>query len=103
QLALTLSRFPDSESYEPLLTIGRQHLADNWFQSGIALSIVDNPLSWLENIYGIEPDPKSEAKGKENFIRTIASIIGSRQKGNEVANLLSILGISGESDSLYTI
>src|SRR5690606_55963 len=30
-------------------------------------------------------------------------IIGARQKENEIADLLSILGKSGESDSLYTM
>lgn len=103
QLVLTLSRFPERERDEPLLTIARQHLEDNWFQSGIALSIVNNPISWLENIYGLESGEESEEKGKENFIQTIALIAGSRQKGNEVSDILSILAKSGQRDSLYTI
>lgn len=103
QLVLTLSRFSENERFEPLLTIAREHLDDNWFQSGIALSIVNNPLSWFENIHEMEPGRESEAKGQENFIQTIASIIGSRQKSNEIAALLSIIGNSAGSDSLNTI
>jgi putative membrane-bound dehydrogenase-like protein len=103
QLVLTLSRLPNRERLEPLLTIARQHLADNWFQSGIALSIVDNPLTWLAHIQEIDPGLDTEVKGKEGFIQTIALITGSRQRGNEVANILSTFAKSKESDSLYTM
>src|SRR5690606_17585018 len=89
--------------FEPLLAIAKQHLEDDWFQSGIALSIVNNPVSWLEEIQAIETEQTAEAPGKENFIETIASIIGSRQNGVEVARLLSKLGKSGFNDSLYTV
>jgi putative membrane-bound dehydrogenase-like protein len=103
QLVLTLSRFPDNERFEPLSTLARQHLEDNWFQSGIALSIVNNPLSWLETISEIKPDEESWIIGKGTFIQTIASIIGSRQKRDEISGLLSMLRKNAESDSLCTI
>lgn len=103
QLVLTLGQFPDKERFEPLLAIARQNLEDNWFQSGIALSIVNNPTNWLEQIHSIEPSSDTQAKGKEDFVQKIASIIGSRQKGNEVTELLSSLSHSEEADSLYTI
>lgn len=99
QLVLTLSLFLENESFKPLQTIAKQHLSDKWFQSGIALSIVDNPISWLENSYNIDPNQE----GKENFVQTITSIIGSRQKENEIANLFSILSRNEKIDSLNTI
>src|SRR5690606_26230450 len=103
QLVLTLSRFPDQERFEPLVSMAKQHLEDNWFQTGIALSIVNNSLSWLENIQNIDPAGESAAKGKETFIQTIASIIGARQNGNEIAGLLSMMVNEEDSDSLYTM
>lgn len=103
QLVLTLSRFPDDERYEPLLSIAKQHLGDSWFQSAIALSIVNNPIDWFKNIYETKTATGLDAQGKESFISTIASIVGSRQKTNEVAELLSTLNNGGEDRSLYAI
>ncbi len=102
QLVLTLSKFPENERFNPLISIGKQHIADQWFQSGIALSIVDNPVSWLENINEIDIRGNSQIIGKENFIRTISSIIGARQKSRELSSTLSILSNNESRDSLYT-
>ncbi len=91
QLALTLSKLPHEKSFEPLQQIASQHLNDDWFQTAIMLSISDNSASWYKSIIEIPTARDEDEVGKGKFLNKIASVIGARQRTDQISELLSVI------------
>lgn len=91
QLALTLGKLSNRQSFEPLQQLAKLHIDDSWFQTAIALSISDNSLSWFKAVSEFKTPDKEDAQGKEGFLYKISSIIGARQLPSEISDLLSLI------------
>lgn len=89
QLALTLGDLPANRSFDALQQIALRHLEDPWFQTAVLTGAAGNPLQWFAAARQAEASSAERAAGKEHFLRQIASVIGARQQGREIATLLA--------------
>jgi putative heme-binding domain-containing protein len=89
QLLCTLGMNVDEPAFVALTKITVAHTEDSWFQIA-ALSAA--PVSGGQWFRAIERQPgflTSPSKGKEDFLKRAASIVGARQDNREMAALLA--------------
>jgi putative membrane-bound dehydrogenase-like protein len=89
QLLCTLGTNVDEPAFEALTRITLAHIEDTWFQIA-ALSAA--PVSSTRWFRAVERQPgflSSPSKGKEDFLRRAASIVGARQDNHEMVTLVA--------------
>jgi putative heme-binding domain-containing protein len=95
QVACTLTALPPQEAFPHLRRIATAHADDRWFQVAVLSSAAGDAGEWLR----VALDLKS--KGREDFVRRAASVIGSRKKDAEIASALR--DISGRAAAEQTV
>jgi putative membrane-bound dehydrogenase-like protein len=89
QLLCTLGTNVDEPAFAALTRITLAHIEDSWFQIA-ALSAA--PVSGSHWFRAVERQPgflSTPSKGKEDFLKRAASIVGARQDNREMATLLA--------------
>jgi putative heme-binding domain-containing protein len=98
QLLCTLGTNVDEPAFAALTKITLAHIEDLWFQIA-ALSAA--PVSGSAWFRAVEREPaflSSPSKGKEDFLKRAASIVGARQDNREMAALLAAANRSTGAD-----
>ena len=86
------------EPFEVLKKIALRHLEDPWFQLAVLSSSAENGVAWFQTAL-----PLAASKGRDEFLRRAASVIGARRKEPEIATVLaarSAAGLEGLADGL---
>lgn len=95
QLALTLGELPEAEAFDAMKRIAVRNLEDPWFQTAVLTGAGEQPVRWFRSVLDHEP-ARASGEAKERFLRRIASVIGARQKTEEVETVLGWLRAAGE-------
>jgi putative membrane-bound dehydrogenase-like protein len=101
QLACTLGRLPEAQSFEPLRRIAGRHVEDPWFQIAALSSAAESSTRWLQAVLRDRDFTERESKPGQEFITRIAAIAGARQRDAEIAEVLaSVERTPGKDGSL---
>ena len=98
QLLCTLGTNVDEPAFAALTKITLAHIEDSWFQIAALSAAPVSGSTWLR---AIERQPgflSSPSKGKEDFLKRAASIVGARQDNREMAALLAAVNRSTGAD-----
>ena len=89
QLACTLGSNVDEPAFNALMKITLARIEDSWFQIAALSAAPVSGSTWFQAA-GRQPGFLSNAsKGKEDFLRRVASIVGAKQDDREVSALLA--------------
>jgi putative membrane-bound dehydrogenase-like protein len=101
QLACTLGRIhsPGSATFEALQRIAVGHLEDQWFQIAVLTGAADTAGAWVRLLTRRPDFTATHSSGKEDFIRRITSIVGSRRSAAEIEAVLSTVTPAGQPGS----
>ena len=91
QLVCTLGLLPPEKSFRALRQIVSDRMEDPWFQIAALSTVSETATSWFRAISQERTFLEKASKGKREYLRRIASIIGARQKDREVAQILNSL------------
>ena len=72
--------------FEELKKVALRHIEDQWFRIAVLAASPDNALAWLQAV-----TPLEASKGKEDFVRRAASVIGARNQDREITALLTMV------------
>lgn len=90
QLACTLGLLPESQSFGPLSRLLMRRPEDRWLQIAVLTSASENAGRWLRTVTGKSAFLASETRGKEEFLERIAAILGARQAGSGISEVLRL-------------
>lgn len=90
QLACTLGLLPESQSFGPLSRLLKRRPEDPWLQIAVLTSASGNAVRWLRTVTGNGAFLASETRGKAEFLERIASILGARQLGSGISEVLRL-------------
>lgn len=90
QLACTLGLLPESQSFGPLSRLLMRHPEDRWLQLAVLTSASENAVRWLRAVTGKGAFLASETRGKEEFLVRVAAILGARQVGSGISEVLRL-------------
>ncbi len=90
QLACTLGLLPESQSFGPLSRLLKRRPEDRWLQIAVLTSASENAGRWLRTVTGNGAFLASETQGKEAFLERIAAILGARQVGSGISEVLRL-------------
>jgi putative membrane-bound dehydrogenase-like protein len=89
QLVCTLGSNVDAAAFTALTKITLTRIEDSWFQIAALSAAPVSGSTWFQTV-GRRPDfLSSPSKGKDDFLRRIASIVGAKQDDREVSGLLA--------------
>jgi putative membrane-bound dehydrogenase-like protein len=98
QLVCTLGTNVDQQAFAALANITLAHVEDSWFQIAALSAAPVSGLAWLRAV-GRQPGLlSSPSRGKENFLRRVASIVGAKQDDREIETLLAAVKRSTSTD-----
>jgi len=89
QLLCTLGTNVDEPAFEALTKITLAHIEDSWFQIAALSAAPVSGSRWFRALESQTGFFSSPSKGKEDFLRRAASIVGARQDNREMVALLA--------------
>ena len=90
QLACTLGLLPESQSFGALTRLLARHPEDRWLQVAVLTSASGNAGRWLRTVTRNHTFLASETQGKKEFLVRLAAILGARQVGTGVSEVLRV-------------
>lgn len=84
QVACALAQLPPEQSFDTLHRIALRHLDDPWFRVAVLTGAADNAEVWFRAVL-----KEARPGAGEDFLRRIASIIGSRSVEREFAGVVA--------------
>ena len=98
---LALGVIGDRTDFTAMERITSRNMESPWFRTALLASAADNPLLWFERLTAKREFLGEPSDGKADLIKGLASIVGARQKDQEVAQALASLS-SGPADAWWS-
>ncbi|HEY3132479.1 MAG TPA: PVC-type heme-binding CxxCH protein [Acidobacteriota bacterium] len=83
--------------FQALYQIAVRHIDDSWFQIAALTSASQTAERWFRSLVADKEFTKTSGKGKEEFVRRVASIVGARMKSEEVGSIVTEASGEGET------
>jgi putative heme-binding domain-containing protein len=87
-----------SSRFDALHQIALRHIDDSWFQVAVLTSASQTAERWFHSLTSDRNFMEAPAKGKEEFLRRIASIVGARMNSEEIARIVTSVSQHGPAD-----
>lgn len=94
QLALSWGEFPPPQSLRPLAALTSQYVEDRWFRIAILSSRAGSSAELLKTLLSEQRFFEQPSRGKEEFLRQLASVIGARNDAEEIAAYFKLVAAS---------
>jgi len=98
QLVCTLGSNVDEPAFTALMKITLAHIEDSWFQIAALSAAPVSGSTWFRAVGRRPGFLSSPSKGKDDFLRRIASIVGAKQDDREVSALLASVNRAAGAD-----
>jgi putative membrane-bound dehydrogenase-like protein len=103
QLACTLGGLPAAQSFEVLKSIVTRHIEDPWYQMAVLSAAAKNSNQWFQAMIKDPAFVQEHSKGREDFLRRIASIIGAKQSASEINAVLASVSFRQDLDEQWRV
>ena len=91
QIALTLGMLPHDQSFSALRNMAIEHLGDPWYHTAVLSGAGAHGMKWFSSVSDFTTSDTIGAQGKENLLRQIASMMGSRNDAQEISRLITFI------------
>jgi len=98
QLVCTLGTNVDERAFAALTKITRARIEDSWFQIAALSAAPVSGSSWFRAVVSRSDFLSNPSKGKEDFLRRAASVVGAKQDSREMAALLAAVNRPSGAD-----
>lgn len=96
-----VSRNLSQQSFGLLQRIALRNLDDSWFQIAVLSSAGENALEWFRTVAARADLQQTPADARKQFLLRIASILGARERSEEVAAVLATVARSRSGASAW--